>query len=390
MKESDTNINEIIIRFLDGSITPTEKEELLDWIMDSDENKKEILRIYKSWNLSKAALSDFDDEKAFEQLGEKIGINKYTRKRLSFRKKIYLAAGAAACIVVLIMAIPFFSGSDEKESDVLSFVTQTSKPEITGTEAQLVLSDNKTLLLDERESSIHYEQSDIKINDEDAISKEESSKYNQLIIPFGKKSTITFSDGTKAWVNAGTRLVYPVEFSKKIREVYVDGEIYIDVVPDKKRPFVVKTKDLGITVLGTKFNVKAYESDQMKNITLISGSIRIKSGNNNESVLIPNQQYTYNENDGSNIIADVDASEYVLWTKGLYLFRSEKLLTITNYLSKYHGVNIECDKAASELKYSGKLDLENELPVIMHHITHSLPITFEQNTDKTYIIRMKK
>lgn len=388
MKNTESNIEDIIIRFFDGSIVPSEKQELFNWIESSNENKKEFLRIYKTWNLSKAIIHDYNDEEAYFRFCETIGID--NKKNRPLVKRLYWAAGIAASIIIIALTIPILRNGAPAEPDILSFVNLSSRPDVDGTEARLILSDDSTILLNEKESLIKYGQSDIKVNNEDVISKDKTSRFNQLIIPYGKKSTITFSDGTKAWVNAGTRIVYPTEFNKKTREIYVDGEIYIDVAPDKNHPFIVRTNDLSITVLGTSFNVKAYESDNTKDITLVSGTVQVSMNGDKESVLSPNQQYTYNRQDGSNHINQVDASEYILWIKGLYLFKSEKLHNIAGYLSKYHGVEIKCDEQAANLRYSGKLDLNNELPVILKHITHSLPILFEEVNTKEYIIRMKK
>ena len=81
------------------------------------------------------------------------------------------------------------------------------------------------------------------------------------IVPVGRRSSITFADGTRLWVNSGSKVVYPVKFAKEKREIFVEGEIYLHVSRDEQKPFIVKTHQMDIKVLGTQFNVTAYENE---------------------------------------------------------------------------------------------------------------------------------
>lgn len=97
-----------------------------------------------------------------------------------------------------------------------------------------------------------------------------------MVIPRGKRSVLTFSDGSKVWVNAGTRVIYPTEFEKDKREIYVDGEIYIEVARDEERPFYVRTKDMNVRVLGTKFNVTNMNLSQFAVWCWLKGVCRLR------------------------------------------------------------------------------------------------------------------
>ena len=103
---------------------------------------------------------------------------------------------------------------------------------------------------------------------------------------------MTFADGSKVWVNAGTRVIYPVEFEKDKREIYVDGEIYIEVARDENRPFYVRTKDMNVRVLGTKFNVTAYESEAIRSVVLAQGCVQVETARTPKAILAPNQMFS--------------------------------------------------------------------------------------------------
>lgn len=315
-------------------------------------------------------------------------INK--KKKRNSRRIVLSISAVAASIAIFIISLHFIFNKENHVQDIATFAqTLPDNNNLYSSDTKLILSENNTVTLNNTESSIEYEGDAIKA-DNNLILKEESSLYNQLITPYGKRSSITFSDGTKAWVNAGSRLIYPAEFSKEKREIYVDGEIYIEVSEDKKRPFVVKIKQMDISVLGTKFNVSAYEDDKIKNVVLLSGSVSISSNTHNkdkEIILTPNQMYSDLENSYS--VENVDASVYILWTQGLYQFESEELGNIITRLERYYGIKIECDAAIAELKCSGKLDLKDDLNKLLADLSRALPVKYRQNANGSYTINIK-
>ena len=315
-------------------------------------------------------------------------INK--KKKRNSRRIVLNISAVAASIAIFIISLYFIFNKENHVQDIVTFAqTLPDNNNLYSSDTKLILSENNTVILNNTESSIEYEADTIKADD-NLILKEKSSLYNQLITPYGKRSSITFSDGTKAWVNAGSRLIYPAEFSKEKREIYVDGEIYIEVSEDKKRPFVIKTKQMDIRVLGTKFNVSAYEGDKVKNVVLLSGSVSISSNTHNkdkEIILTPNQMYSDLENSYS--VENVDASVYILWAQGLYQFESEELGNIITRLERYYGIKIECDAAIAELKCSGKLDLKDDLNKLLTELSRALPVKYRQNANGSYTINIK-
>jgi ferric-dicitrate binding protein FerR (iron transport regulator) len=211
-----------------------------------------------------------------------------------------------------------------------------------------------------------------------------------LLIPYGKRSTITFSDGTKVWANAGTQLVYPVEFNKKEREIFIDGQIYLDVAKDAGRPFIVKTKDMDIKVLGTKFNITAYSIENNNNIVLVSGRVSISNKKTNSStVLIPNEMYVYNKIGPDENIKEVDTHLYTSWIDGKYIFDKETFDHVLARLSMYYGVKVDCETAASKYLCSGKLNLRDKFDVTLDGLANSVPISYTVE-DRVYKVKLLK
>ena len=215
-------------------------------------------------------------------------------KNDKIKHKNFFLIGLTAAASVAILVGSFFLLKNYQAvlaPDIATFAVQT-KTELPATEETLlILAEDKVVSLKEKETTITYDSVAIKANEEN-ISKKELAVYNQLVIPRGKRSVLTFSDGSKVWVNAGTRVIYPTEFEKDKREIYVDGEIYIEVARDEERPFYVRTKDMNVRVLGTKFNVTAYESEPIRSVVLAQGCVQVETTQTPKAILAPNQMFS--------------------------------------------------------------------------------------------------
>lgn len=377
--------------FVDSMINPDEESIAFweDFRCGNPDNLADFLsaKLYmESIPVNDGALSDEEISGLWDS------IQKEERNSQSFvrRYRRSLSIGisvAAACIIGILFVPSFFKLSHPSDTDIYSFASRNQETDFNASSSRLILSEDKTVLLDEKESVITYDSVNIKVSGNEDLSKRESSSYNQLIVPKGKRSILTLSDGTKVWVNAGTRVIYPVEFNEKERELYVDGEIYIQVAHNKNWPFVVKTKDIGINVLGTEFNVTAYESENIKRVILASGSIRITNKGEDKGILLsPNKMYQYDEDKGT--VQNVDISRYISWKDGMYIFENESLAVILARLSRYYGENIEFDAEAGNMKCSGKLDLKSDLNDVLKGLTYTAPIIYKKYNSR-FLIKHK-
>jgi len=313
------------------------------------------------------------------------------KKRSIFRKRLYIGTGIAAGIAALFMGIPFFSeehqSQQEQEDDLMQFVQKSTTQIDNLADIQLVLSEEKIVQVKDKESDIIYDSTEIKISTNDEVlQKEPVAVYNQLAVPKGKRSTLKLSDGTHLYVNAGTVVSYPSEFTGDKREIYVDGEIFINVSHDARRPFIVRTSEVDVQVLGTQFNVMAYSADANKQVVLSSGSVKILSRNNEKDLILkPSEMYQYKN--GNSEISKVDLIKYTAWVEGLYYFESERLDAVMLRLSRYYGRSITFDEKIASLRCSGKMDLKDNLTDILNGLSFSFPIKTEQNDGKYHITR---
>ncbi|RHJ95291.1 FecR family protein [Parabacteroides bouchesdurhonensis] len=316
------------------------------------------------------------------------------KQRQSKNKKlifIYASSIAASILIFLAIGYHFSEETKYKINPEIRKIADKLKKTSNDNEIQLVLTDDKRIALEGEAANVKYNTGgDVKVNDkivhEETPVKEKEEKYNQLIVPTGKRSTLELSDGTILWVNSGTSVIYPVTFKKNIREIYVDGEIFLNVHSDKQSPFFVRTKNMDVRVTGTEFNVMAYESDKIATVVLVSGSVQVHA-DNKQSDLTPKNCLTYTEETRSINIHEVDVTDYISWKDGFYQFKSENMGEILKRLSRYYGITIQVEPEAAKLICYGKLDLKDNLSRVLNGLKQTAPILVEQR-DNQFIVTL--
>lgn len=307
------------------------------------------------------------------------------RKRLVLYRTL-----AAACIIIFLVGGWYLQNTHQKSQHIeISDIAAVKKPAISTDQTLLILSEEKQIAIQGKESKLHYnQQGKLNVNSQtisqEAENKKKKEVYNQLIVPAGKRSSITFSDGTRIWLSASSRVVYPIEFMENKREIYVEGEVFLDVYHDENRPFIVKTNKIDIRVLGTTFNVCAYENENTQTVVLVTGKVEVKTTNNEIKTLTPNNLLAYNDQKGI-LVHPVDVQEYIAWKDGFYQFKQENLEVIAKKLNKYYGKTIIVDKRLTQITCSGKLDLKEELDDVLRTLIQTVPAQITKSNGKIYI-----
>ena len=367
--------------FVRSNLYPTEESDLF-WEKFEQENEGGLDHYFLARRTLLKLNRDLLDDHSVAAIWSRIrAANKSFKSRKYYR--IGWAAVAASIAVLLMLRI--FAPQKEHQPflpDIVAFANQNSAVTESAT-TQLILSDNQIVSLSEQEPVVVYDSASIKITSRE-IAKRETSAFHQLIVPKGKRLLLTLSDGTTIWVNSGTKLIYPAEFDPKKREIYVDGEVYLDVASKIDHPFVVRTGDMDVEVLGTQFNVEAYGSDIQKRVVLKSGSVAIRSGGRDQ-MLQPDEMYEKTEDQET--VTQVDVAQYISWVDGVYQYNNEKLDVILTRLSRHYGKEIIVDKDVAGLKCSGKLDLKENVEDVLNIITFVAPVLYTHHNNTYLIIR---
>lgn len=210
-----------------------------------------------------------------------------------------------------------------------------------------------------------------------------------LEVPKGGQFSVTLSDGTKVWLNAGTTIKYPVKFAEKgNRMVQLSGEAYFEVSKDSSRPFVVKTERQSIEVLGTHFNINSYSEEPKSITTLAEGSVRISplSGSRSAFVLKPGESATTDAKHTQ--VGKADMESAMAWRKGMIYFRDAPLTEIMRQVSRWYNIEIDYNGKVPDRSFTGGIyrnaDLSELLKILMLNDIH-FTLTENQNNRKLIV-----
>lgn len=263
-------------------------------------------------------------------------------------------------------------------------------------EPVLILGNRDKIALNQGESQIEYSaDGQITFNSEQTIAGEDEKgvpAMNTLVIPYGSRSNITLADGTKVWLNAGSRLIYPSRFVDKTREVFLSGEAFFEVAKSEKQPFTVKTADMQLEVLGTKFNVSAYPEDFAVLTTLAEGSIEIKSTSAAKRekgiLLVPEQLAYFNRKTLQTQVQKVNLEEYTGWTEGLLYFSNTDFNRITKKLERFYNIQFQFDDPLKGgIQVSGKLDVSKGQSEVFEYLNLLTGLELIKINNKLYLIK---
>ena len=396
---NDQNFQELIDKWLVNAITDTEKSQLFQMIRRS-EYLPELEKIMDQ----QLATGEFDgagnDELRkliFQRLKEdRQAVVIPIRKQRKFWTRI---AVAASIVLLLAAGYWFFEnqkgkGKTEKEIAVVYDVKapETNRAMITLATGQRIYLDSaangqlategNTVVTKKGDGKIEYSQ------ESGAGSKE--IQYNTLINPRGSKVIdITLSDGSQVWLNAGSSVTYPVAFVGSDRKVSINGEAYFEVAHDATKPFVVSKGEINVQVLGTHFNVNAYDDEPTVRVTLLEGSVKVNKGSN--SLMIkPGEQAVLSRDPvatGSRLITKglVDPDEVMAWKNGLFDFENDDLPTVMRQLSRWYDADVEYVGEIPVKSISGQISRNVNISGVINMIEQTGRVQFKIEGKKVIV-----
>tara|TARA_R110002050_G_scaffold10071_1_gene34956 strand:+ start:3495 stop:4700 length:1206 start_codon:yes stop_codon:yes gene_type:complete len=227
-------------------------------------------------------------------------------------------------------------GYNFQESEVVTLKLQNGEIEVIAEDGTSEVLDNKGNIVGQQKGNqLSYNGS--------TLSKELT--YNTLNVPFGKKFELVLSDGSKVHLNAGTSLRYPVQFIPgQDRQVFLKGEAFFDVAKDRNNPFIINSGDLNIRVLGTKFNVSAYEEDELTEVVLVEGSVGLynksEEFHRDSFLLTPGNKGSFDKQRNLIDSQEVITGLYTSWMTGELVFRNMTFENILKKMERNYNVTI--------------------------------------------------
>lgn len=342
----------------------------------------EAVMQFDAVKINRDQLSEKDKKNIYQAVW--VDIQRHKRRRLVKR-----ISSAAAVLIIAILSVTFFTRKeniDPNDSPGGEVIIGETLPE---EDIYLISGGEKINIAHKSHIGLTVDGKAL-VTDSADSSKElllATAELNKLVVPYGKRTNLTLSDGTEVWLNSGTQLDFPSKFTGKRREIRVNGEIFIDVAHNPEIPFVVRAQDMDIYVQGTSFNISAYHDDNKKTVVLVEGKVKVKMADNHTAELLPHEKLEITETDITK--KSVNVSEYISWTRGILEFDETPISEILKKIGRYYNVHFE---SSPEIKLndktcSGKLFLSNNLDSVMTSVSVLSSTVYQRENNNIYITK---
>lgn len=296
----------IFIKYFNKSISESEKHILYTWLSNSNDNKRFFSEIRNKWiENGEIPINDINyTKRGFIHFSNRIAV--LNKDKTSNSKVSILKIAAMVAIVISSSLLSFFIGHKNRVENTIVM--------------------------------------------------------NHVFMNEKNKGMVLLPDGSKAWLNANSKLIYPNQFSKDNRTIQLEGEAYFEVTRNELSPFLVETKEASIHVLGTSFNVKNYHDSKYVETTLVSGKVEVFLVDAEKSIVLsPNQRITCDKENKTFKIDQVKASDDIIWREDKLVCMNEPLHSILNKMRSWYNIEIACKKGV-QLNQPLSLTIRQESP----------------------------
>lgn len=401
MKRKPLDTNEIIDLLLKGlaeTCDEKEHEQLEDWLSTSSDHE----RIFVELRDKQYVRSLGEDQQAYQtgQAYERIAAQLQPTKTVT--QRLWLRYAAAILILALAAGWWMLKLPPQRGGQTVALQEEILPG---GNRATLTLADGRRVELSEAQAGIVINDQDIKYIDGSTVLGEKDGQAGSLTshlmsitTPKGGTYHITLPDGSKVWLNAGSTLRYPPQFSGDARIVELEGEAYFEVRPQtiynrqqtslvSHLPFKVVTKGQTVEVLGTEFNVSAYPGESKEATTLVTGAVRVKSQLSGQAdQLTPGQQGALRN--GAFTTNEVDVANFTAWKDGRFNFDDKTFDEVMRELGRWYDLDIVYEGPIPDKSFYGGAYRNDRFSIVMR-LLRSADIDYKLQDNKLIIKSIK-
>ncbi len=362
---NDERIGLLIGKLMDGTLAVSEKRELAEWVRLNPDDERIARGLERLWDTFEPR------EPMPEAVSDRILSNIFPSEETTFdepeqaRGITWLWPKLVAAALLIGLGLYWWKGYQGKVQLAQQQVAVTQSVDLPpgGNKAVLTLGDGSSITLDSAGNGLLASQGGTSVTQAgkgQLVYKSEQEAaavpvINTVTTPKGGQFHIVLPDGTGAWLNAASSLRFPTAFTGKQRNVDITGEVYFEVAHNKQMPFVVKNGETRITVLGTHFNVMAYDDEKVMRTTLLEGAVKVTRGTS-EALLAPGQQARINAGTGNVRVVDgVDTDKELSWKNGYFQFENESLESVMRQVSRWYDVEVQYEGNTRGENFTGRL-----------------------------------
>ncbi len=355
MQEKNRHVvDNLLVRILEGSAT---KEDIINfsiWIRDYP-NEIYFEQFKEMWHVSTD--SGYIENNSADHNPERFVAYIRKSKLRQRSRRAFATAISAAAVLILIFGINYYLNSDINgprqfvDFKKLSYSQDSIKVELNNGETVRNIKSNTTDIthltanLDDIEADVPHRTTKPKV-------------YNSVTTPSGERVAMVLSDGTVVYRTSNSQIRYPSKFDKKSREVTLTGRAYFEVKKSKV-PFIVKTAEMNIEVLGTSFDVESRTGSASTSVILVEGSVKVDADGRSK-VMVPNEQFILHRETKEITVRNVDSKLMTMWKDGVLIVHGQSFDELIESLSSWYGVKIRDLTSVSKFeRFNGRFDRED-------------------------------
>ena len=359
-----------------------------EYIINNPEQKKDIevaKNIILSFDTSAEKISDEIRNGIWQSI-----ISKAEHGRVVKIKSRKLLMVAASVLIVLVAGISYLYITKNESKVIPGNIAKNKiiKNDIApgGNKAILTLANGATIVLDSTHNGTISQQGNAKVvkldNGKLAYQKDETTnvvavQYNTITTPPGGQYQLVLADGSKVWLDAESSIRFPTAFTGKERDVQITGEAYFEVAHNAEMPFHVKVDNMDVTVLGTHFNVNAYDDEGVIKTTLLEGSVKVSMGNESTLITPGEQAQIADKTDKIEIKRNVDLEEIVAWKNGKFIFQDADIQSIMRQLERWYNITVSYEGNITKEEFVGVISRNVNISQILNMLEKAGDIKFE-------------
>lgn len=377
------DIKQLARKWMQGSLSPDEEAYFERWyrsfndeeVVLDDSRYRNPLQLKK--RIYKRLMTKIERVEPQEQLSSK--------KNTFARPVIRTAVIAASVLLPLLAGVYFFMVNKEQHHLIRAALKNDMAPG--QNKAFLVLPNGQQVRLSSEHEGIVFGRSDFTYDDGTPVEGHggapvggKPDEWVTVVTPYAGQYRVVLPDGSKVWLNSGSVLKYPNSFGRKRREVVLHGEAYFEVTKTAF-PFEVQTAHQKVEVLGTSFNINAYENEPVTRTTLLTGAVRVvrtgpeKEPNGASLMLMPNQQAVL-ERDKLTVLDPVDVLDIIAWKDGMFSFKDMDLASIMRQVERWYDVQIDY-ASLPDIHFTGTIGKDVNLSEVLEMLELTSAIEFE-------------
>lgn len=376
---------ELLLRVLSEEI-PEEDRHFQYWLNEDIENRK----LYLSLKEGEENDEPFDKEQVFNNISNILNLNIERKKPLYLKRGFKYVASSVAVIALFFIALNHYTSKEntipeKAEKNIYdpgskkAYLLSMKGEKIDLSESFEVQKEDGTVISNSSEGVISFEKT---------ASVKKKIEQQTIYVPKSGEYELVLADGSKVFLNSESQLTFPSYFEGNTRRVELTGEAYFEVKKDGK-PFIIQTPDLSIEVLGTSFNVNAYQTNPYINTTLVEGSIRIRLSEKQETFLLqPDHNLRLDKLSKEISVQRVDTDIHTAWVKGEFVFRNQPLTEIFAQLERWYDFKIKYENPnIAKMRFTGSAEKARPLNYLLDLIQSVTDIQYKSEGDKIILYK---